>query len=97
MLHELTHLGWTTNFPGATAKNPLRDYIGFLNCAKLAGAGLGSTRAPNWRGASTNPDNYAWYAIYSFWNRMYKYEDQSNICLRDAWPKDVKKPNPTKF
>jgi hypothetical protein len=56
MLHELCHLEWTLNI-----YKP--DNIGFLQTA-------GKGRSPDWANAKGNANSYAWYALYSYWNRL---------------------------
>ncbi|KAH8590600.1 hypothetical protein B0O99DRAFT_691387 [Bisporella sp. PMI_857] len=82
VLHELTHLAWTINIWRVENR-------GFLNSAKTAGRNGG--KDPDWSSASNNADNFAWYALYSYWNRLDKWG--SDTCNNDAWPEGVKKPN----
>ncbi|PGH10716.1 hypothetical protein AJ79_05307 [Helicocarpus griseus UAMH5409] len=80
MLHELLHLKFTRNISADM------DDIGFEKAAKVAGKGTGARRKADWSSAKRNCDNYAWYAIYSFWNNPV-------AGCGDVWPSDVKKPN----
>ena len=91
MLHELTHLKWTLNLPsGANV-----DFIGFDKAADYAGQLKNGKRVHDWGNAKKNADNYAWYALYSYWNKF--PGGNSDTCKNDAWPASPAKPNPTAF
>jgi hypothetical protein len=97
MLHELTHLKWTINRSGGGPKGT-NDFIGFFNSADQAGNPPGAPpekRKADWRNGSRNADNYAWYALYSYWNHL--PGGDSDTCKNDAWPAEPKKPNPVAF
>lgn len=81
MLHEWLHLKFTRDISAQI------DEIGFEKAAKVAGKGSGSKRSADWASAKVNCDNYAWYAVYAFWN------NNGGQCKQDAWPGGVTKPN----
>lgn len=87
ILHEMSHLRWTLNTPGGGF-----DYTGWLKAAQVAGGGNG--KKADWRSAGQLADGYAWYALYSYWN---KFAGGGPACAYDAWPEDTPKPNPTAF
>lgn len=82
MVHEWLHLEFTSDI----GSEP--DEIGFERAAKIAGKG--SPRKADWANASKNCDNYAWYAIYAYWN------NNGGACKQDVWPEGVTKPNKPK-
>ncbi|WEW59872.1 hypothetical protein PRK78_005353 [Emydomyces testavorans] len=79
MLHEWLHLKFTRDI------GPSPDEIGFEKAAKVAGKS--SPRKADWANAKKNCDNYAWYALYAYWN------NNGDACGQDAWPAGVRKPN----
>ncbi|EEP80522.1 predicted protein [Uncinocarpus reesii 1704] len=79
MIHEWLHLKFTRDI------GPKPDITGFEKAAKIAGKQ--SPRKADWAAAKVNCDNYAWYALYAYWNNA------NTACGGDAWPKGVKKPN----
>jgi hypothetical protein len=88
-LHELLHLKWTKNLPS------LPDEIGFERSAEVSGKVVKGKRVHDWANGSKNCDNYAWYSLYSYWNKL--PGGNSDTCRNDAWPANVVKPNPTAF
>ncbi|KAM5451740.1 hypothetical protein MaudCBS49596_003567 [Microsporum audouinii] len=82
MIHEWLHLKFTRNIPS------IPDEIGFERAAKVAGKKPpGRPRKADWANAKINCDNYAWYAIYAYWN------NEAKGCGKDVWPAHIKKPN----
>ncbi|KAI1373270.1 hypothetical protein F4677DRAFT_448600 [Hypoxylon crocopeplum] len=67
LLHEYMHLQWIRNMPGSP------DYIGYFKAADYA-------RVGGWGFIKVNPDNYAWLALYAYFN------NNNQGCGSDVWP-----------
>lgn len=74
LLHEFMHLPWIRNMPGEP------DYTGYWEVADFA-------RRSGWAPIKGNPDNYAWLAIYAYFN------NNNKGCGADVWPSGEDKPN----
>ncbi|KUJ12546.1 uncharacterized protein LY89DRAFT_738322 [Mollisia scopiformis] len=100
LLHELTHLPWTLN---TNLNDEPKDKRGWFEVITFAVDvdKQSSAQTPNTKTfRALNADNYAWMAIYNYFNSLdkcagirYTGENQGpSTCNADVWPQDALKP-----